>query len=167
MRKLIGISGIIALLIGCLACVSLPLRKYEDKEMKLDSKTTEKVWFWQTKKYVRDVMLHAKGYSEPIEGVTDWIAWMYVGISGVMFLAGFGCFALAMMTHIYKANAVGFLLLIGSGVAAGFAEFANWWWTVPATGIVGVIIWLIAHRTKDFNAITKIKQIWSNKNGNN
>lgn len=153
--------GLLIISVICVSCASVPKRVYVDKEMKLSPDKKERVMCWNVGKYVKSVMEHVKGYTEPVNKVDDWLGWMYVCISGVMFVSGFACFGIAMLTQMYKANYVGFLCLIGAGVSAGFAEFVNWWWTVPACGIAGFIIWLITHRNKDFSLYIWIKSLWS------
>ena len=160
MRYIFGI--LILITIFGSGCVSVPKRLYEAKQMKLSTKKKERIPAWKVDDYVDDVVENVKGYEKPDEPVTDYIAFVYVGISGVLFLAGVACFAIAALSHMYKANIVGFICLIGSGVAAGFAAIANWWWTVPVAGAVGLVIWYLTHKTKDFSMFKTIKN-WCGK----
>jgi len=164
-RRNIGLS--IFIIVFACACSSLPKREYIDKEMKLNTQETERVWFWGIGDYVKSVMEHVKGYVEPVSKAAEWISWVYVGISGIMFVAGFVCFSAAYLTHMYKLNFVGFLGLIGAGTAAGFAEFANWWWTVPATGIAGALVWFITHRNRHFSLLEWCSNLWRGNDDNN
>lgn len=160
-----NIHALLILMIVMTSCASLPRRVYDQEKMKLDTEKTENVALWKVDDYVSDVMEHAKGYEEPDgESASDMLVWLYVWISGIMFVAGFGCFAVAALTHMYKANIVGFFCLIGAGVAAGFAEIAGLWWTIPAACVIGVVIWLVTHRTKNFSIVEWFKR---SKNGNN
>jgi hypothetical protein len=108
-----------------------------------------------------------KGYIAPEDTTTEWISWVYIGISGFMFVVGFIFFAWAYLTHQYRMNFVGFISLIGAGVAAGFAEIAGWWWTIPACAILGGLVWFVTHGNKDFSIVEVIKKKRSKRNGDN
>jgi len=151
MRSIIGISIFITICVICLACASLPRREYVEKEMTLSTDKTEYVAPWKVDDYVRSIMENAKGYTEPTNNVNEWLGWVYVSISGVMFVVGFALFGIAYLTHQYKCNYLGFLSLIGAGVAAGFAEFVDWWWTIPVTAVIGILIWFLTHKNKSFS----------------
>jgi len=144
-----------------MGCALLPKRQYVENEMKLSPDKKESVFISKVDDYVKAVMEDAKGYVEPDgEDASSLLVWLYVAISGLMFVAGFACFGIAMMTHLYKANAVGLLCLVGAGVAAGFAEFASFWWTVPVAGIIGLFIWFFTHHTKEFSLPRAVQSIW-------
>ena len=154
-----------------LGCASVPLRKYDDDKMKLAPDETEYVALWNIDDYISSIMENVKGYAEPVveasESASDLLVWMYVGISGLCFIGAIVFFAIASLTHMYKCNVVGFILLIGAGVSAGFAELADFWWTIPVAGIIGLLIWMFTHKTKHFSLWKTIKDYWSKKkNGN-
>jgi len=160
-----GIFGFIVIL-AC-ACVSLPRREYVNKQMKISQDDTESVPVWEVDDYVDSVMENAKGYKKPKSQAKAKLTWVYVIISGAMFVFGFVMFGIAYLSRQYKANIIGFISLIGAGVAAGYAELAGLWWTIPVMALIGLIAWYITHKNREFSIVEWISNLWSRQNGNN
>jgi len=165
--KIYGLSFIILVLASC---VCLDKRVHEDGEMKLSTNESECVAPWKVDDYVEDVVQNVCGYERPKGNpVVNKISWMFVLIGGGMFIAAFAFFAIAYLTHQYKCNVLGFISLLGSGTAIGFAEVAPFAWVIPVTGVLGGIIWWFTHGNKEFSLYIFIKDLFSNEvtDGNN
>lgn len=161
MRHMIELSFFTIVYCVIVSCASLPKRIYDEKQMKLDPQQKELVRVDKVDNYVDDVMTLVKGYKEPESNADENLGWIYMIISGGMFIAGFVFFGIAYLTHAYKCNYIGFLCLVGAGTAAGFAEIAGFWWILPVTALLGGLIWYFTHRNKDFSLPEKIKKFWS------
>lgn len=152
--------GLLILAIVLYGCASVNRRVCDKGELKLSQSETELVWFWSFDKYIESIM-ESKGYKkDKVNPVVSKVNWMFVAIAGIMFVAGFSLFGIAYITHQYKCNVLGFISLIGSGTAIGFARLAPHAWVIPVAGIVGGLIWWFTHSNKDFSLYNWVKNLF-------